>query len=527
MDFMEQSSVTGKSEIKNSLQQAYLAGDHSATRILLDLTELEPDADQEFLVLVATAAFAAKITVIAEQALTRLLKFHPESMHSLVCRQLATALADRREFLAACLLLESWLATAPDDADSWNDLGSHRFRLNDPTAACEAYEKALSCEPGFAEARYNLATAHASKGDFIKATNDYDKAFAEIPRTGAILNFALNTRFDLDDQRIGQIESGLASVQDAETQVAMHFALGKIYDDAGDYDRAFPHYQDGNKLKRQLVDYDSAVDTGKETSVRQHFNNDWLANYGNGNDKEIVFIVGLPRSGSSLVERILSAHSRITAYGETFQFQSALTDVATRFDVTTAAEYAAALGENLQSIGDQYSQRMEQYQAKSTFLTDKTLHNFWHIGIIAAVFSKARFVYCARDPVDLSFGCYRQLFDTGEPWTYDFDEIAQYHALHLRLMQHWHSLLPGRIFDLVHEQLVHDPKTEIERLLDFCGLEIEPACLKLKSTGGMVGTLSSSQVREPINSRGIGRWRKYGQHLGPLLQSLGVDDQNK
>jgi len=303
----------------------------------------------------------------------------------------------------------------------------------------------------------------------------------------------------------------------AESHIHFCFALGKAYEDKAEYAQAFEFYKRGNSARRQQEHYD-AVETQTITDriidvFEQRFLEDRA---GNGNaDQAPVFIVGLPRSGSTLIEQILASHSQIDATHELPDLERIIGRIA------DYPETLRSLSTNdLTELDTQYLESTQLYRAGAAFFTDKMPNNFRHAGLLKLILPNAKVINARRHPLDSCLGCYKQLFFRSQPYTYDLFELGEYYLEYHRLMDHWHQLLPEHVLDLHYEELVSDPEQQIRRLLDYCRLPWEDACLQFHQTERAIESASSEQVRQPIYKTSVNRWRNYEEQLEELIDIL-------
>lgn len=307
--------------------------------------------------------------------------------------------------------------------------------------------------------------------------------------------------------------------------VHFHFALAKAYEDAGDYDGAWAHYHSGNQRQRPLVSYDPVGFETRHEQIAEVFSQEFLeAHAGEGFESEApIFIVGLPRSGSTLIEQILASHSQVEGTLEL----PILGDIA----VSTGryrrenCEYPRAVRElrdrDFRAYGKQYLEETRVYRSTDRpRFTDKLPNNFAHVGFAHLILPNARIINARRHPLDSCLGSYKQLFAKGQNFTYDMSELALYYRMYHETMKHWHRVLPGKVLDVHYEDTVGDFEAQVRRILVHCGLPFEESCLRFHETQRTVRTASSEQVRQPLYTRALGTWRRYERHLGPWLEEF-------
>ncbi len=306
------------------------------------------------------------------------------------------------------------------------------------------------------------------------------------------------------------------------------FALGKALEDRGDYEKSYRYYERGNQLKHAEIRYRPEIIERNTRMQMGTCTRELLARRaGVGSGKaDPIFIVGLPRSGSTLLEQILASHSRVEGTHELADIQRIVHELQGREDAGTAnPRYPRVLGdlsaEEFLRLGEKYLSDTRIYRTDKPFFIDKMPNNFRHIGLIHLMLPNARIIDARREPMACCFSNFKQLFASGQEFTYSIEDIARYYRTYLALMDHWNAVLPGRILKIDHESIVEDLDANIRRLLDFCGLEFESACLDFHKTERSVRTASSEQVRQPIFREGLDQWKNFEPWLGPLKTALG------
>jgi tetratricopeptide (TPR) repeat protein len=314
-----------------------------------------------------------------------------------------------------------------------------------------------------------------------------------------------------------------ASIDD---RVHLHFALGKAFEDDAQYARSFEHYAQGNQLRRSQISYRSEDTTRLVERSRQTYTRELYAERaGCGSPAaDPIFIVGLPRAGSTLVDQILSSHSQVEGTMELYD----MIDLAWGLNTApgAAGQYpanvAALTGAQLRDIGEQYLQRTRiQRKQGARYFIDKMPNNCMHVGLIALALPNARIIDVRRHPLGGCFSVFKQHFARGQHFSYDLDEVGRYYRDYVAMMDHFDEVLPGRIHHVHYESLVENTEAEIRALLEYCGLPFEGSCLRFYDNDRAVRTASSEQVRQPIFRQGLDQWRHYEQWLGPLQAALG------
>ena len=309
--------------------------------------------------------------------------------------------------------------------------------------------------------------------------------------------------------------------------VHFRFALGKAYEDARDYDRAWEFYHSGNQRQRPLVSYDPVGFEARHQELTEIFSPEFIAQHaGQGFEADDpIFIVGLPRSGSTLIEQILASHSQVEGTLELPTLGAIAVSTARYRQGRENREYPATLrelrGSDFYGYGRQYIEDTRIYRSTNRpRFTDKLPNNFSHLGFLHLILPRARVINARRHPLDSILGSYKQLFGQGQHFVYDMDELVLYYRLYHQIMKHWHRVLPGKVLDVHYEETVGDLETQVRRILAHCGLQFEEACLRFHETERAVRTASSEQVRQPLYTRALGTWRRYEKHLEPWREEL-------
>jgi tetratricopeptide (TPR) repeat protein len=393
--------------------------------------------------------------------------------------------------------------------------------------AVAAYRHCLELRPAHAGALLGLGHVQKAAGDYEGAVASYDACRRLAPDSGETYWSLANLKtYRFDDETITTMES-LAASPDLATQSRVNFlfALGKAYEDRGDYQRAWDRYRQGNEARRAEVTYDPVQTEVMNDRIVAAFTAEFLASMqGVGDpDPAPIFILGLPRSGSTLLEQVLASHSAVEGTAELPYVGRLATSLGrhgapgVRYpEVAPELDPArfAALGAEYLALA-----RMHRRTGAPRFI-DKMPNNFPNIGLIALMLPNAKIVDARRHPLDACLSCYRQLFAKGQNFTYDLTEIGEYYLQYQRMLDHWHAVLPGRVLTVQYEDVVSDFEPQVRRLLEFCGLPWEDACLRFYESERPVRTPSAEQVRQPIYDRSVGHWWHYERHLGELIDVI-------
>jgi tetratricopeptide (TPR) repeat protein len=420
------------------------------------------------------------------------------------------------------------LAINPDYADASFNLGNALLALNRNEEAIAQNEKVLRLNPMRVEAHNNIGVALQALGRIEEAGLAYDRALQIAPRQLAThLNVAYLRRFSADDPRLGVLEKLADEMPafDADGQIALHFALAKAYADLQQVERSFGHLRQGNALKRRQLAYDEREVLDVFERIRTVFTRDLIERKSGAGDASPapVFVLGMPRSGTTLVEQILASHSGVYGAGEIEALSRTVAGFRSR--QSTIGEFpemvSAMSSQDLRDIGSGYVGLIRSLAPKMQRIVNKMPLNFIFIGLIHLTMPNARIIHTRRDPVDTCLSCFSLLFTGNQPFTYDLGELGRYYRSYAALMDHWREVLPkGVMIDVQYETLVDDLEGQARALIAHCGLEWEEACLAFHKTKRPVQTASAVQVRAPVYRTSIGRWRQYDKFLQPLLEAL-------
>ncbi len=400
------------------------------------------------------------------------------------------------------------------------EVGQFYTHLNRHSEAEACYARAVVLEPESAAHRYNWATALLALGRMGEAEAALDRVIELNPSDGdAYYNRATLRRQTREHNHVAQIEAALAQpIRHPAAAVALNYALAKELEDLGEISRGFEALRRGADLRRRLLSYHVEDDEATMAAIASTFGAQYLGAPPAGYpDLRPIFVVGLPRSGTTLVDRILSSHSEVISRGESNEFARSLMRSAGA--TTSKAELIArAASADPAAMGAHYCRALGEGAGRRW--VDKNPVNFLYLGIIARSLPGARLIHVRRDPRDVCYAMYKTLFRMAYPFSYDLTDLARYFAAYERLMTHWRVLLGDRLLEVQYEDLVANQEPATRRLLDSCGLPWEEACLHFERNEAPCLTASAAQVRQPLYTSSVGRWRAVEPQLAPLLQGL-------
>jgi tetratricopeptide (TPR) repeat protein len=547
------SMLEGLYRMTGNVENAAMAAAHVAT-----LKRLPSE------VLQATSLFSDGDLVAAEAIIRSFLLKHGDHVEAM---RLLGRIAFKRDVLDdAELLLQSVLAQAPDYQAARHDYALVLLERHKYLQARRELEKLLLLEPASRQYRTLYATACVGLGEHQRAVALYRELLADAPNTAGSAELHLsvahalktlgNTETAIDAYRVaararpqfGDAYWSLANLKtyrftddeitrmqgdEAAAGVALSdryhlcFALGKAFEDRQEYALSFRYYELGNSLKKSESRYRPEIletNTAKQREIctAEFFGR--RAGFGADNH-DPIFIVGLPRAGSTLLEQILASHSGVEGTQELGDIPRIVLELQGREPDLDSPRYPAALAGlkagHFLRLGEKYLSDTRVYRAGKPFFIDKMPNNFRHIGLIRLMLPNAKIIDARREPMACCFSNLKQLFANGQEFTYAIDDIARYYRTYLDLMSHWDEVLPGRLLRVWHEDVVDDLEGNVRRILDFCELEFEPACVEFHKTARSVRTASSEQVRQPIFRDGLDQWRHYEQWLSSLKDALG------
>ena len=443
---------------------------------------------------------------------------------------LGHALAQLGKLDAAIVEYRRAVELKPDYAGAFCNWGAALCGLDRFHEAEAKFRRAAAVNSGFAGAYHNLAVILKETGRVDEAAHAERRAIRLAPRNTSYYEHLATVRpFAAGDGYIAALEdiAGDCASLNAAERIHLHFALARAYEDTGQFDAAFAQLLAGNRLKRQHTGYDEAATLARMQRTREVFSAEFLASrQGAGEPSPLpVFIVGMPRSGTTLIEQILASHPEVFGAGELTTFDCAAGAVIKALPgAPPFPDMAAAMsGEDFRRLGACYLARLKERAPSASRIVDKMPGNFLFAGLIHLALPNATIIHAVRDPLDTCVSCFSILFGD-QSFTYDLAELGRYYRHYRALMAHWRAVLPPhRFIDVQYEELVGDLESVARRIVAYCGLAWDARCLDFHRTERAVRTASASQVRRPIYRSSLGRWRRYQKFLQPLIAELDCD----
>ena len=459
----------------------------------------------------------------AENLLRRALELAP-AFHA-ARSNLATVLHRQNRTPEALAELDTLMAAEPEHLGHANLRAAALTKVGEFDEALALYETVLAQPPGHPRVWMSFGHALKTVGRSDDSVAAYRRAIALQPSLGEVWWSLANLKTaKFDGADIAAMREALqAAGVSEEDRYHLHFALAKALEDAGDADAAFDNYLIANRLRRAVLPYDATETSGAVDRTIALFTPDFIASLAGGNETpDPVFIVGLPRSGSTLIEQILASHSQVEGTMELPDIPAMVSRLASDSRGFAAALVALSADER-RALGEEYLARTRiQRKSDKPFFIDKLPNNWAHVGFIKAILPGAKIVDARRHPLDCGVSNFRQHFARGQAFAYDLADIGAYYADYVRLMAHFDAAMPGAVTRVFHEALVADPEAEVRRILAALRLEFEDACLRFHENTRAVRTASSEQVRRPVNRDGFGQWRRYADRIEPLRTALGT-----
>lgn len=461
-----------------------------------------------------------------QQALQR----WPDYPEALVGLARALHAEDRPEQVET--LLQTALAKAPHKAEAWCHLGTVLMEQGRSSEAEHAFTMSLERDPALVDALVGLGNLRLEQGLIEESEILLRQAIDRDPaHVGARFHLIQARKVKPGDTDLAALEAILPDAEGfgSEKRISLHYALGKAYDDLRQPDDAFPHFLAGAKLKRAKLRYNPSIEANRADRIIAMVDKALLERLrGNGDQasgdpsEQPVFVLGMPRSGTTLTEQIIASHPQVHGAGELRDLMQVLQQTPTGQPQAYPDNLEQMTPALLSRLGCEYVERLRQHAPEARRITDKMPGNYLALGIIPLLLPNARIIHVQRNPVDTCLSCFTRLFNRHQDATYDLAELGRHYVHYARLMEHWRRVMPANSFlDVQYEDIVADMETQARRLIAWVGLEWNDACLDFHKNTRRVRTASLAQVRQPIYTGSVERWRAYEHHLGPLLEALG------
>ena len=496
-----------------------------AIPLFRDILRSEPDNVDALRFLALCYFDSGKNVSDAEALLRRAIQIAPNFTQGL--HTLGSILHEQNKWADAVNIYLKLTELADEDSHAWLGLANSLSHEGKTTDAIAAYEKSLQIKheaPGV-----HMAYAHMLKtvGKQQNALEEYRTAIQQKPELGeAYWSMANLKMFKFEDSELSNMEQQLlAGNLSEQSRVHFNFSLGKAYEDKKDFSKAWHHYDQGNQLQRLLVSYDPVDFELTIDRVKEVFSSEFIEKHkdAGNSDPAPIFIVGLPRTGSTLIEQILASHSQVEGTSELANIGgiASSTGKYRQDGIVYPETLLEANRRDWAAYGREYMEQTRHYRVlNKAYFIDKMPNNFLHIGWIKMILPNAKIINTRRYPIDSCLGAYKQLFAQGQNFTYDMLELAEYYKAYVDVMNHWHKVFPGEILDLHYEQTVDDLESQVHRVLDYCGLSFEESCLQYHQNARQVKTASSEQVRQPIYRSALNLSQKYGDALNMWHEEL-------
>ena len=440
---------------------------------------------------------------------------------------LGSLLSFRNKRMEAIAAYQKVVQLDPENAPAWGGLGSAYAVAMYPDKSAEAYAKSIALKPNVPNVLVGQAHVLKTLGDQAEALKSYRAAIKIKPEFGEAYWSMANLKiFQFEEKEVSSMLQQLESDNLTESEeIHFRFALGKAFEDKKDYEQAWHYYHTGNQQQRMTVEHHPVKMETRHSQLKQIFNKEFLQERADvGHDvSDPILIVGLPRSGSTLIEQILASHTLVEGTSE-LSVLGKLSESIGQYR-TDGIKYPKAAkdlrNKDWRAYGQQYIEETQRHRVTDKpFFTDKLPNNFPQVGLLSLILPNAKVINARRHPFDSCLGSYKQLFGKGQNFTYDMLDLAHYYQLYDAMMKHWHEVLPGKVLDVHYEETVDDLENQVRRILDFCDLPFEQSCVDFHQTERAVKTASSEQVRQPIYTGALGTWRRYEKHLDLWQEQL-------
>ena len=458
---------------------------------------------------------------IAEAMLTKALKLDPT--YSLVWANLAQVFSVTGQLDKAKKSFKNILNMEPKNGLIWAEYGTVLTKLANYKEGKDAYLKALEFKPNSPRVHLSLGHVYKTMGEIDNSIDSYKNTIIQNNLSGeAYWSLANLKTYSFSKNEIKDMEETLMGDMSDIERSQMHFALGKAYEVKKDFDKSFTNYYEGNKVKKGLIKYSSDDTSDNTKRILEFFNQENIQNLAKSStsDRDPIFVLGMPRSGSTLVDQIISSHSKVDGTQELPN----IIKIAAELNTNNQNNYPEVLRElddsKLSKLGKDYILETAWARNSAPFFVDKMPNNFIHIGLIKTILPNAKIIDTRRDPMDTCFSCFKQFFARGQLFTYSLEDLGNYYTDYIRAMDHWHNIYGKDIFTVHYDNVINKTEETIRELIDYCNLPFEQECLEFYKSSRPVKTPSAEQVRQPIYKSGLNYWKNYEEHLSPLKKII-------
>ena len=458
---------------------------------------------------------------IAEAMFTRALKLDPT--YSLVWANLGQVFSVTGQLDKAKKSFKNILNMEPNNALIWAEYGTVLTKLAKYKEGRDAYLKALEFKPDSPRVHLSLGHVFKTMGEIDNSIDAYRKTIIKNNLSGeAYWSLANLKTYSFSENEIKDMEKTLEGDMSDIERSQMYFALGKAYEAKKDFDNSFKNYYKGNKVKKNLIKYSSDDTTQNTKRILKFFNKENIVSLSKSSisDKDPIFVLGMPRSGSTLIDQIISSHSKVDGTQELPN----IIKIAAELNTAKQDSYPEVLKKlndlQLTKFGKDYISETKWARGVAPFFIDKMPNNFIHIGLIKTILPNAKIIDTRRDAMDTCFSCFKQFFARGQLFTYSLEDLGNYYTDYIRAMNHWHSVYGKDIFTVHYDNVINETEETIRELIDYCDLSFEKECLEFYKSSRPVKTPSAEQVRQPIYKSGLNYWKNYEKHLKPLKKII-------
>jgi tetratricopeptide (TPR) repeat protein len=436
-------------------------------------------------------------------------------------RQIARQFLQSGRLDQAAAVYDQILASEPRDLASISALLEIHKRQGRDDLVSKDFERLIAVDPNNVDALIQVGRINQRIGQFDLARNYFKRALTVDPDRTVLYTLLVRiTKYTKHDEEVTAIENRYKRPSLTDNQRReMAFSLGKIFDDLGDYEKAFYYFSSGNQIARRQYGKPIEFIAERNRQIKQAFDGDFFSQFRHAgmDDGSLIAVIGLPRSGTTLVESILAAHSAVFGAGESLILGPTVQELfgASSLPIPQGAKKLAANAIHEAAVS--YLEKLKALSPEAGFYAEKSLGLDALLGLLGVMLPKSKMIHCKRDPRDQGLSSFQKDFGPNQPYLYDLESIAQHYLLHTDLMTYWHQVLPIDIYPLHYENLVSNAEAETRNLLEFCGLDYEPDCLRFHESDRIVRSESLAQVRQPLNDSSVGRWQHYDRQLEPLI----------